>query len=202
MILGRVDEVDGNFVATKFIALAVPAECLYVARSGKRTTGSGSPSEGMPIRRSWKSVGLFYGRAWLPAIAIAGLVFDLTHGGPHLLIAFSILVLLGVSALAHRSGRLSEHEKARLRLLGTVTGLRLDPAMLRPSTREVKRASLGELMEKAGIPPNAESIVSLIDQIPVPALPLVYGYARYAGDDPAWLGCAELVFQRHEEGSL
>jgi hypothetical protein len=202
MIIGRVDEVDGNFVATKFIALTVPVESLYVPNGNARTTQSGRTSAGVRIQRSWRSVLLGYGRVWLPAIAIAGLVIDAVRGGPHVSVVVLSLLLLGISVLAYRSGRLSEPEKARLRLLGTITGLRIDPSKLEPTTRDGKRALLGDLMEKGGIPMTAEGIVSVIEDIPAPALPLVYGYACYAGDDDEWRGCAALIYERHEQNAM
>jgi hypothetical protein len=200
MMIGRVDEVDGNFVATKFVAFTVPTECLYIPSESSRTTRSGS-SAGVRIQRSWRSVALAYGRVWLPVLAIAIFALDVIRGGFHVAVAFVTLVMLGISVTAHRSGRLSEPEKARLRLLGTITGLRIDPSKLRPKTREAKRAVLGDLMEKGGIPMTSEGILSVLDDIPTPALPLVYGYACYAGDDPRWRECATIIYERHEQSS-
>jgi hypothetical protein len=83
-----------------------------------------------------------------------------------------------------------------------VTGLRIDPSKLQPSTRAIKRDSLAELMDKGGIPITSEGIIEVLDDIPMPAMPLVYGYACYAGDDPAWRECATLVYERHEQGDF
>jgi hypothetical protein len=202
MMFGRVDEVDGHFVATRFVALTVPTECLYVSNIPARTRQTGSLSGGVRIQRCWRSVAAGYGRVWLPVVAITILVLDVTLGGPRFAVVLPSVVLLGMSVAAHCSGRLSEKEKARLRLLGTVTGLRIDPSMLRPSTREIKRASLGDLMGKGGIPMTPEGILAVLDDIPMAALPLVYGYARYAGDDPEWRECATLIYERHEQGAF
>jgi hypothetical protein len=46
---------------------------------------------------------------------------------------------------------------------------------------------------------TAEGILSVIDEIPLPAMPLVYGYCRYAGDDETWRTVAAQVYQRHLE---
>lgn len=202
MMIGRVDEVDGNFIATKFVALTVPAECLYISSDSSQATTNAASSTGVRIRRSWRSVALAYGRVWLPVIAIAILVVDVVRGRFHVGVGLAGLVMLGISVMAHRSGRLSEPEKARLRLLGTITGLRIDPSKLHPSTRETKRALLGDLMEKGGIPMTAAGILFVLDDIPAPALPLVYGYACYAGDDPQWRECATTIYARHEQSSL
>ncbi len=202
MMIGRVDEVDGHFVATRFVALTVPTECLYVTKKNPRSSTPGATSDGVRIQTDWRSVALGYGRVWLPVLAVAlplaeG-IFDRVHAATVVL----SLVLLAVSVLAHRSGQLSEKEKARLRVLGTVTGLRIDPSKLQPSMREVKRASLGDLMEKGGIPLMPQEILAVLDDIPIPALPLVYGYACYAGDDPEWRECAAAVYQRYELGEI
>lgn len=202
MMIGRVDEVDGHFIATRFVALAVPTECLYIPNKSSRSKTSGGTSPGVRIQTDWRSVGLGYGRVWLPIIAI---VFPLAEGifdQVHVATVLLSVVLIALSVLAHRSGRLSEKEKARLRVLGTVTGLRIDPSKLQPSMREVKRASLGELMEKGGIPMTPAELLSVLDDIPMPALPLVYGYACYAGDDPDWRECAAAVYQRYEMGEI
>lgn len=199
MMLGRVDEVDGNFVATRFVALLFPVGSLYVASKVGRT---GKSADAMPIRTSWKSIGLAYARVWLPVVALTLVALDLSRGALHVATYLGAVLLIGISAFAHRAGRLSEREKARLRLLGSVTGLRVDPANLTTSFRETKRASLLALMAKAGIPPTVEGIHSVLEDIPAPALPLVYGYVRYAGEAPEWRALAELVYRRHEEAAF
>jgi hypothetical protein len=190
MILGRVDEIDGNYVATRFLAGLVPTGCVYV--TSKST---------MAIRTSWRSVGIGYGRVWAPVFAAVTLVAGFAAGGVRAAV-LPVLILLGVTALAHRGGRLSDEAKERLRLLGTVTGLRIDPVLLQPATREAKRLSLHGLMEKGGIPATPSSILAVLEDIPVPALPLVYGYARYSGDDPLWRETAEALYRRHEASAL
>lgn len=198
MMLGRIDEVDGHFVATRFVALAVPLECLYVSTSGARPPAE-APRR-VRIRTDWRSISLAYGRVWLPVMALALPIIEAIVDRVRPATVVLSVVMLAVSILAHRSGRLSEKEKAQLRVLGTVTGLRIEPARLRPSMREIKRASLGDLMDKAGIPMTPATILSVLDEIPLPALPLVYGYARYSGDDPEWRACAATIYQRHELG--
>ncbi|MBX3224816.1 MAG: hypothetical protein KF795_30150 [Labilithrix sp.] len=198
MMLGRVDEVDGHFVATRFIAI-VPTACLYVSPKNPRTSVAGATKDGVRIRTEWRSVALGYARVWLPVLAIALPIAQLLSGGLHVATAVASFAMLAVSAVAHRSGRLPEAEKARLRVLGTVTGLRIDPSKLQPATREVKCASLGELMEKGGIPMTPDGILSVLDDIPTPAMPLVYGYARYASDDPEWRECAARCYERCEQ---
>lgn len=202
MILGRIDEVDGHFVATRFVGVFVPSESFYFGHRSARSTNSEVSSEGLRIQKDWRSISLGYCRFWLPAIAFGLVLFRAWQGGLDLATGVTSAVLLGTTFLAFRAGRLDEREKARLRLLGTVTGLRVDPSKLRLDTRGVKRDSLGDLMEKGGIPTTPDGILSVLDDIPMPAMPLVYGFARYAGDEPIWQECAELVFHRHEQGEI
>ena len=202
MMIGRVDEVDGHFVATRFVALAVPTECLYVSRKSPRSTIAGSTSQEVRIQTEWRSVALGYGRVWLPVLAVALPIVQAGFGKVHATTWLLSAVLLALSAYAHRLGKLPEREKARLRVLGTVTGLRIDPSKLRPATREAKRAQLADLMTKGGIPTTAEGILSIVEDIPTPALPLVYGYACYAGDDAEWRSCATVIYERHEQSML
>jgi len=204
MMLGRVDDVDGHFVATRFVAFLVPTECVYVASPGTRATNAETNiGSGMRIQTDWRSVGLAYARVWLPALAISLLVAQLAISGHVATVTWvAIPFLLGISVLAHRMGELPPREKARLRVLGTVTGLRIDPSRLLPGTREVKRDLLGDLMAKAGIPLTPAELMSVIDDIPMPAMPLVYGYACYAGDDHEWRQCADVLYARYEQGDI
>src|SRR4051812_20244305 len=71
MMIGRTDEVDGHFVATRFVGLLVPTESLYFARRNGRSSNSEASSEGVRIQRDWRSIALGYGRVWLPIVAVA-----------------------------------------------------------------------------------------------------------------------------------
>ncbi len=202
MMIGRVDEVDGHFIATRFVALAVPTECVYVPSKSSQSKTTTASRASVRIQTHWRSVALAYARVWLPVLAIAIPVAEAVFDRLHVATVVLSAVMIAVSVLAYRAGRLSEPEKARLRVLGTVTGLRIDPSKLQPNMREIKRSSLGELMEKGGIPMLPAEILSVLDEIPIPALPLVYGYARYAGDDAEWRECADAVYQRYELGEM
>ena len=197
MMLGRVDEVDGHYIATNFFVL-VPLRSVYVGDKRGRATGT------VTIKTSWRSVGLGFARVWLPVI---GVVCPVIVGwGPNASIPIwawlTSVMLFAISAYAHRVGRLPEEEKARLRLLGSVTGMRIDPAKLLPSARSAKREALEDLMMKGGIPTTAADITAVLDDIPIPPLPLVYGFARYSGDDAGWKETAEKIYERHERGEL
>ena len=78
----------------------------------------------------------------------------------------------------------------------------IDPSRLEAHTREIKRDLLGGLMEKGGIPVLPPEILSVLDDIPVPALPLVYGYARYSGDDDEWRDCAERLYAKYQQNEM
>jgi hypothetical protein len=160
----------------------------------RTTTSTG---DGVRIKRDWRSVGLGYARIWLPFIAVAIPAVRMVSSGLSILpLAVSGLMLVAFAA-TFGSGRLPEQEKARLRLLGTVTGLKLDPTRLLPAMRDVKRELLGQLMKRAGIPIAPDEILSVLEDIPIPAMPLVYGYARYASDDKVWRDCADAVYARY-----
>lgn len=202
MILGRVDEVDGSFIATNFVAGAVPTKSLYITGKGAARMSSTSALGPIEVKTDMRSIGLGYARAWLPGLAAAVLVLDVvvTHD-VHVVTVLFVLVAIAGAVLATRAGKLDEKEKARLRLLGTVTGLRIQPWKLTDATRATKRDSLGDLMEKGGIPITPEGIISVIDDIPMPAMALVYGFCCYAGDEPEWRECAEIIYQRHESAA-
>jgi hypothetical protein len=196
MMLGRIDDVDGDFVATEFLVCAIPTASVYVADPGARTTRSGDGR--VRILTDWRSVVLGYIRFWLPLIAVGCPSYQAvtSHVLPMTWLASGVGIVVAVASLG--AGRLGEAEKARLRVLGTVSGLRLDPSRLREATRMVKRDLLGQLMTRAGIPTTPEGILEVLDEIPVPAMPLVFGYACYSGDSREWRECAELVYARYE----
>jgi hypothetical protein len=196
MILGRVDDVDGHHIGTKFLFALVPIQSVYIAPISKRTTHQ---TNGMRVSLDPRSVALAYGRVWLPVLGVALPVVELVLGNTRLEIWLLGAVLLALSVMAHRAGHLEESVKERLRLLGSVTGLRVNPSRLEPSVRAAKRESLGALMDKAGIPKEPDAIHSLLDEIPAPALPLVYGYACYAGENAEWKACADVVYARCRE---
>ncbi len=198
MMLGRIDEVDGHYIATRFLVV-VPIGSVYV---GDKRTAKVGP---IAIKTNWKSAGLGFARVWLPVI---GIVFPILVGwGPSGSIPIwawlASVVLIAAAGWAHRAGRtIPDDEKARLRLLGSVTGMRIDPAKLMPETRNAKRAALEDLMTKGGIPTAPVDIIAVLDDIPIPALALVYGFARYSGDDPVWKETAEKIYDRHERGDI
>jgi hypothetical protein len=200
MKLGRVDEVDGDYIATRFVGI-VPAGSVYVARNGSLRATLGGSNE-LRIRTQWQSVLLGYVRTFLPLAAIALPLGELALGGVNTVTWVASACLIALSLVGHVAGRLPEREKARLQLLGTVSGIKIDPSKLEPSTRERKLASLRVLMDKGGIPLRPDEILSVLDDIPLPALPLVYAYLRYAGDEPGWRECADIVLQRHELGEF
>lgn len=192
MILGRVDEVDGHFVATKFVAGAFPSKSLYIAEE----TGRGRVAT--PIRMHWKSVAASYARLHFPILAVA--IPLLASGNLSAHVWLTSAVLLTASFLFVLPSQPSAREKERLRMLGSITGFRLHPAKLLPETRASKRDRILELMNKGGLPVSPDGILSVLDDIPGPALPLVYVFARYAGDEPEWQLVAERVYERHELG--
>jgi hypothetical protein len=200
MRIGRVDEVDGTYVVTRFIG-PLPAGSFYVATGTSLRATLGGSNE-LRIQTQWRSVALAYTRVVLPFIALALLGSGLATGGVTAPAWVASAVLLALSGASFFVGRRPEHERARLRLLGTITGLKIEPAKLQPATRERKRASLAVLMEKGGIPLGPDEILFVLEDIPAPALPLVFAYASYAGDGPEWRDCAERVFQRHEIGDV
>ena len=181
MIVGREREVDGHYVGTRLHALVLPGGDEYI---GGRTT--------LAVRWSVGSYVLGLARIWLPVLAVA---WPLLFGwAAHAWI--EAVVLAVVAARLHQRTPLPPDELRELRLLGSQTGLRLAPSQLLPSTRAAKLDMLGALLQKGGLAPDPEWLVSVLPEIPLPALPLVYAYARYAGDEPPWSDCAEKILEQ------
>ena len=204
MILGRVDEVDGHFVATNFVGGVIPTKSLYITGKAAPRMSATSSLGPIEVKTDYQSIGLAYARVWLPVLAVSALVFDVivSQLDVHVPTVVFLLVAISCALYARTAGTLPDAEKKRLRLLGTVTGLRISPEKLNDGTRATKRDSLGDLMEKGGIPMTPEGIIEVIDDIPMPAMALVYGYCCYAGDDPVWKQTADIIYQRHEASEM
>ncbi|MBX3196615.1 MAG: hypothetical protein KF894_00560 [Labilithrix sp.] len=152
MMLGRVDDVDGHYVATKFHGLIFPTSSMYV-------------------------VGETYSRS--------GNVSTMTLVGLALFFAFV-------------PGRLSSREKGRLRLLGRVTGMRIDPKHLTVWTRGSKREFLDAELTKSGVTTTPEGILAASEAASTATLEAPYAFACYAGDGPDWRGAAARLLARHD----
>jgi hypothetical protein len=187
MIVGRDEQVDGHYIGTRLVGLVIPGGTRYVG--GKSET---------PIRSDAKTTLLGFARVWIPLLALVWpFIFGFT------ILAFvEAAVLAGAGLLLHRPIELDEDEKKKLRLLGSQTGLRVDPSKLLPATRKAKLDMLEALMTKGGLASDPEWLIQVLDEIPGPALPLVYAYARYAADDGVWADCAHAVYDWIERTEL
>lgn len=187
MIVGRDDEVDGHYVGTQMLGLLIPGGARYVGGTTKTA-----------IRSSARSFVLGLARVWVPIAALAWPVLF----GWELRAFIEAGVLAVVAVLIHRPLDLPDEEKKTLRLLGSQTGLRIDPARLLPATRKAKLEMLEALMTKGGLAPDPEWLVLVLEEIPGPALPLVYAYARYASDEPPWSDCADRILEHIERSEM
>lgn len=187
MIVGRDEQVDGHYIGTRLVGLVIPAGAAYVG--GKSAT---------PIRGNAKTTFLGIVRVWIPLLAVVWPVFF----GFSKLAFVEAGVLAAAGVLLHRPMELDEDEKKKLRILGSQTGLRIDPSRLLPATRKAKLDMLEALMTKGGLAADPEWIIQVLDEIPGPALPLVYAYARYAADDGVWAECASTVYEWIERTEL
>lgn len=202
MMLGEVDRVDDHFIATKFHALLIPGGSMYVThqdrtRSGNVTTMSWS---GVPIKFNWKSAALAIPRVWLWFLAAAWPF--ITHYGAHVSKTpnstwFTMLGFVVVALLLQLPGRLSAAEKDRLRILGRVTGMRIDPAKLQPMTRTIECDNLEASLSQAGIVTTPQGLLAAADSASPAVLGALYTYARYAGDSREWRDAAEALWKRH-----
>jgi hypothetical protein len=96
MMWGRIDEVDGHYVATKFFAFAIPVACMYVAHEDPRSTKPGFDG-GVKVRMDARSIALAYARVWMPILAIAVPVLFVLRGSVPIAIWPMSAILLGSS---------------------------------------------------------------------------------------------------------
>jgi hypothetical protein len=154
----------------------------------------------VPVRLDWKSVALAYPRVWLWFLAFAWPF--LTHWGENVnrIPSSTWLTCGGLIVLAllfHLPGRLSSREKDRLRVLGSVTGMRVDPSKLMPWTRTSKQELLEAELAMSGVDTTPEGIVAASAGAPREALAALYAFACYSGDDREWRDVAAQVLERH-----
>jgi hypothetical protein len=187
MIVGRDEQVDGHYIGMRLAGLVIPKGARYVG--GKSET---------PIQSDARTFFLGVVRVWVPLLAI---VWPFLLGMTKLAFV-EAAVLAGAGLMLHRPIEIDEHEKKKLRLLGSQTGLRIDPSRLLPATRKAKLDMLEALMTKGGLAADPEWIIQVLDEIPGPALPLVYAYARYAADDGVWAECANTIYDWIERTEL
>jgi hypothetical protein len=201
MMLGEIDRVDDHYIATKFVGLVIPASSMYVtgyssSRRGNVTTMTWT---GVPIRFNLKSAALGLPRVWLPFLALAWPF--LTHWGENVShmpssLWYQMAGIFVAGLLFHVPGRLSEREKARLRVLRDVTGLAMDPAKLQPMSRTLRLDELEDRVKKLGIDATPEGVAAAAKDAPAQALPLLYTFACYSRDEPAWRDAAGAVLAR------
>jgi hypothetical protein len=203
MMLGAVDRIDGHYIATKFVALCIPTSSMYVTGEDVQRYGNVTRYtwSGVPVKLNLKSLALAYPRVWLPFLVLAWPFIQ--HWGKRLDdISRATLLEMGAmvaaTVLAHLAGRLPEKEKARLRVLGKVTGLNLDPSKLHPIARVSRSEALAERAEKLGLPVTPEGVRAALPEMPAEALPFLYALARYQGDGAEWREAAAAVLARIE----
>lgn len=191
MMLGEVDNVDGHYIATKFHGLVLPSSSMYVTSSSSERQGNVTTMRwsGVPVKLDWKSVVLAYPRVWLWFLALAW-PFILHYGKNVNDVPTSTWVTMGgfvaLAILAHIPGRLSAKEKERLRVLGRVTGLRVDPSKLMSWDRMSKREFLEAELGKAGVTMTPEGVLAASEGAPPEILDALYTYCCYAGDGRDW----------------
>ncbi len=201
MMLGVIQSVDGHFVATKMFAFLIPSGSMYVtsmnvSRYGNRTTIS---YQGIPIRTQWLSVVLGILRVWPWFLGFAWpflLAWGKNVNAVPSSVYYAALGWFALALLALIPGRLSKSQKELRRRLGEVTGMKLDPSLLLPGTRETTRYDLERRMKEASLPLTAPECAKAAAELPVDVLPLLYAYARYAGDGPDWRAVSNIASQR------
>jgi hypothetical protein len=206
MLLGEVDRVDDHFVATKFHALLLPAGSMYVmhqdaSRQHNVTTLTAS---GVNIQFHWKSAVLGIARVW-PWFLAAAWPFAFHYGQSVSAVSNSTWATMTgfvfVALLAHWPGRLSEAEKHRLRILGRISGLRIDPAKLQPISRIFQRDNLEAKLATLGVRVDPEGVLAAANGASPDALDVLYTYACYAGDSREWREVANKILTRYARGS-
>jgi hypothetical protein len=93
-------------------------------------------------------------------------------------------------------GRLSAAEKERLRILGRITGMHIDPSKLLPVSRAIQRDKIEEQLNELGIAAEPASLLSACASASPQLLDALYTDARYAGDSAEWRAIAAKILRR------
>jgi len=163
MMLGEVDSCEEHFIGTHFVSFVgplFPTYSMYVTEQhfSYENGVSAQSWSGVQLPIYWKSVFLGYLRVWLMFLVFAA-PFYLMWGEtadfdrPEWLVSLGFFVLWIATFFF---GRLSNEEKQKRRIWGSVVGLMLEPARLGDMDRRNRIFKLAELLEKVGFSRSAQ----------------------------------------------
>ena len=186
LVAGRIEEVDGECIATHFFAPFAfplfPQRSIYLrreVREGRRQMSH----EGEPIPLVWKSVVLGYLRVWLAWAAFTSPFWlmwgeRLDFGRPEWFVVVGLFVAWILVLVV--PGRLGGLAKAQRQALFRQTGLYLDPARLSSFELEERKEELERDVEGHGLPIEAGALDEALGSADETQARLAYAYARYA----------------------
>jgi hypothetical protein len=201
MMLGVIHSVDEHFIATKMFALLFPSGSMYITSASVSSYGGRTQIDyqGIPIKTQWLSIILGILRVWPWFLGFAWpflLAWGKNVNAVPSWIYYSALAWFALALLALIPGRLSQKDKNLRRHLGELTGMKLDPSQLLPGTRETTKFDLERRMKEASLPITAAECEKAAATLSPDVVPLLYAYARYAGDDADWRAAAHAAAQR------
>jgi hypothetical protein len=205
LLVGRIEEVDGEAIATHFLAPfgfpIFPQRSLYVRRE-QRDHRRQMTHEGDPIPLVWKSVLLGYLRVWLgwatftsPFWMMWGETVDFSR--PEWLVTAGLFAAWIFVLLV--PGRLSAKGRAERQALYRATGSYLDPRRLGDFELESRTEDLERDLAQRGLPTEPAALLERARSADEPDARAIYAYARYAAahtNDAAFASIADVAWAR------
>jgi hypothetical protein len=176
--VGRVDEIGGGHIGTKFFMLGVKIGMPIFPMRSLWIFGDEGNERAVRTRLSWRSVLVAYLRWWLPVAALGPAIqaWDGDHGSAFL-VGGVLLAWVGAQFL-WKSPRGQRREK--LVDLWNVVGLPIDPGLVRPEMRSRIREDLTQAVRKAGLPDDAQALSR--HSLPTSIVPVVHALACYSSE--------------------
>lgn len=186
LVAGRIEEVDGECIATHFFAPFAlplfPQRSIYL-KSEVREARRQMTHFGESIPLVWRSVVLGYLRVWLgwlfftsPWILMWGESLDFSR--PEWLVTLGLFVAWIFVLVV--PGRLSKRERLERQVLYRATGLHLPPKYLRSFDLEETTEELKQRLEEAGVDTSPAGLASAASGATEGTARTLFAYARYA----------------------
>lgn len=205
MMLGKVDEVDGTYIATNYLSLSIialiPLSSMWVTGVRGETRGRTHTTtySGIELPIDWRSAAVGFARYWslmgFAWVAMDIVLSSIRHNSPIVEHPLEYTVLCGVTALAaYPVGRLSLKEQHLRRMLAEVTGIPVMPMKLPHGIVSEVSWKLEQRLKLVELPKEVKALETLLPTLKGADLVLIWAWAEYkrAEDSaPRWIPLAK-----------
>ncbi len=202
MPLGQVEEVDGEWIRTKYVVVGVP----LIPLGSIYETGDGNY---IPIKMNWVSAFAGFcrfnaGIGWV-LLALFGVLAFVRHGDPDpvvggvcLALALALFAVWCVAMFV--VGKPRAHIAEERMLLKQIVGIGVHPSMLKPQELQTLFEKLKGSLAEAGLPIKPKELCKVHlagEQLPLGMAAAIYG--QFAEPGKGWDRVRASVFKKTAE---